>query len=55
MYNCRYLDFINLMSYDFHGKWEKKTGHNSPLFAHDSDRGDSRFLNLVGGTTSQVS
>lgn len=39
------------MSYDFHGKWEKKTGHNSPMFAHNSDKGDNRFLNLVGGAT----
>lgn len=34
---AKYLDFINLMAYDFHGKWEKQTGHNAPLYAPSSD------------------
>ncbi|XP_017755457.1 PREDICTED: probable chitinase 3 [Eufriesea mexicana] len=32
-----YLDFINLMAYDFHGKWERETGHNAPLHASSLD------------------
>lgn len=43
----RYLDFINVMTYDFHGKWEKKTGHNCPLYAHRDEKDDDRYLNLV--------
>jgi chitinase len=34
---AKYLDFINLMAYDFHGKWEKQAGHNAPLFPPSSD------------------
>lgn len=33
----RYLDFINVMAYDFHGKWERETGHNAPLYSPSSD------------------
>jgi len=28
---------MNIMAYDFHGKWESQTGHNAPLFAPSSD------------------
>merc|ERR1711971_104189 len=31
------LDFVNLMAYDFHGKWETQAGHNAPLHAPSSD------------------
>jgi len=28
-----YLDFINLMAYDFTGSWSEKTGHHAQLFS----------------------
>ena len=31
----QYLDFINVMTYDFHGSWEKQTWHHSPLYSGD--------------------
>jgi len=27
-----YVDFFNLMAYDFHGGWENITGHQAPMF-----------------------
>ncbi|KAJ4435529.1 hypothetical protein ANN_18145 [Periplaneta americana] len=46
-YLFRYLDFINVMTYDMHGSWESKTGENSPLYAGPSDTSDfERTLNV---------
>ena len=45
--NFRRVDFINLMTYDLHGAWENVTGHNSPLYSHPSETGDSKYLNVV--------
>ncbi|XP_065348578.1 chitinase-3-like protein 1 [Cloeon dipterum] len=36
------LDFINLMTYDFHGVRDNKTGQNSPLYASSIDA-DKRY------------
>ncbi|KAJ0064422.1 hypothetical protein NL108_006441, partial [Boleophthalmus pectinirostris] len=42
---AKYLDFINVMTYDFHGTWETVTGHNSPLYKSSQDTGDKVYLN----------
>uniref|UniRef100_A0A8C5DAS6 chitinase n=1 Tax=Gouania willdenowi TaxID=441366 RepID=A0A8C5DAS6_GOUWI len=39
------LNFINVMTYDFHGTWERFTGHNSPLFKGSMDTGDLIYFN----------
>ncbi|XP_023290069.1 probable chitinase 10 [Orussus abietinus] len=34
---AKYLDWISVMTYDFHGQWDKKTGHVAPLYYHPED------------------
>lgn len=33
----RYFDWISVMTYDFHGQWDKKTGHIAPMYLHADD------------------
>ncbi|GAP63111.1 chitinase [Ardenticatena maritima] len=33
----QYLDFINIMTYDFHGDWENVTNFNAPLYYSPND------------------
>lgn len=33
----KYFDWIAVMAYDFHGQWDKKTGHVAPMYAHPED------------------
>ncbi|KAM6977590.1 acidic mammalian chitinase-like [Aplochiton taeniatus] len=42
----KYLDFINVMSYDLHGAWDPVTGHNSPLYGSSSAVGDYVYFNV---------
>ena len=37
------LDYINIMTYDFHGVWDSKSNHNSPLFAKSGGSVDQAF------------
>jgi GH18 family chitinase len=39
------LDWIAVMTYDFHGPWEKFTGHVAPLHYHPDDEVD--YFNAV--------
>lgn len=34
---ARYIDWFNLMAYDFHGSWTTHAGHNAPLYAPATD------------------
>jgi chitinase len=33
----KYFDWIAVMAYDFHGQWDKKTGHVAPMYEHSED------------------
>ncbi len=33
----QYIDFANIMSYDFHGTWNQFVGHNAPLYDNGTD------------------
>lgn len=43
----KYLDFINVMTYDFHGQWERLVGHNSPLYPLESATSYQKKLTVV--------
>ncbi|KAL7864691.1 hypothetical protein AOLI_G00161110 [Acnodon oligacanthus] len=42
---AKYLDFISVMTYDFHGAWDSFTGHNSPLYRGSHDQGELIYFN----------
>ncbi|CAG0923036.1 unnamed protein product [Notodromas monacha] len=42
----RYLDLVNVMAYDYHGPWDKQTGHNAPLHASRDEPEESQGLNV---------
>lgn len=42
---ARHLDWIAVMTYDYHGQWDMKTGHVAPLYYHPDD--DTTYFNAV--------
>ncbi|XP_068946483.1 acidic mammalian chitinase-like [Petaurus breviceps papuanus] len=42
----KYMDLINVMTYDLRGSWEGFTGEDSPLFAGPNDHGDYIYFNV---------
>ena len=35
---AKYLDWIAVMTYDYHGHWDKQTGHVSPMYYRPDDQ-----------------
>lgn len=44
----QYMDWIAVMTYDFHGHWDKQTGHVAPLYYYPGDVYD--YFNAVSNT-----
>lgn len=42
----QYLDFINVMTYDFHGAWEQVTNHHAGLFMNPNDPSGTEPTNI---------
>ncbi|XP_066559332.1 acidic mammalian chitinase-like [Amia ocellicauda] len=42
----QYLDYLHVMTYDFHGSWEQQTGENSPLYKGPADQGSYIYFNV---------
>jgi len=52
---CSVLDFVDLMSYDFHGSWETVTGHNAPLYPRSEETGTQLQQNVEWAANYWVS
>ena len=46
----KWLDYVSVMAYDYHGQWDKKTGHVAPMYEHPDD--DFYFFNAVSSNAS---
>ena len=45
---AQYLDWLNVMTYDFHGAWETTTGHHAGLYANPNDTAGSSPVDIKG-------
>ena len=43
----KYLDYVSVMSYDYHGQWDEKTGHVAPMYQHEEDDNEQFNVNYT--------
>ena len=41
-----YVDFVNVIGYNYHTYKDKRTGHNAPLFSHPDEVGEEKIKNV---------
>ena len=41
-----YVDFVNVIGYNYHTYKDKTTGHNAPLFSHPDEVGEEKIKNV---------
>jgi len=49
------LDWVTLMSYNYHGTWDSTTGFNAPLYPRASETGQDRLFNVDSGVNYWIS
>ena len=42
----KYVDYVNVIGYNYHTYKDQKTGHNAPLFSHPNDIGEEKSKNI---------
>lgn len=50
---AQHLDYMHIASYDYHGKWDGRTGHNAPLYPRDDESAEDKMRNVVGRGTAR--
>lgn len=43
----KYVDFLNVMSYNLHGSWENATGHHSEIHEHSNSVSDGHSVSSI--------
>ncbi|XP_042878456.1 probable chitinase 2 [Penaeus japonicus] len=43
---AQHLDYMHIASYDYHGKWDGRTGHNAPLYPRDDESAEDKMRNV---------
>ncbi|TNV78378.1 hypothetical protein FGO68_gene688 [Halteria grandinella] len=49
---AKYLDWFNLMTYDYHGDWESQTNHQAALYANPQDPSSQKNRYFIDYTVS---